>query len=375
MSKNTVEIPYTEIVERVMSLGRVNANAIEKVRGIVQDIYTRDIPTKHDWTFLLAASSIITVQEYKTGNASVNTGNTLVNFSTNAVMIDSMNGRKIKFSGNEVVYEITSFYSANSLQISPSFQGANNLSNVSYSVFQPIYALASDFDRFPKDGGLYKWSGGQKTILKEEPYQEYVENFSGNPSTPDTIRIIGLDTAGNPLIEMRPPPKDARVYSYDYYARLNPLKETSAGHISVINARATTVTGYITTRFVDAGTDSRTTNFLRIDVFGKGHDSGWYPVINILHDSSLTLRTSFANSAVTTSANYVISNIPRIPSMLHPAILYGSLAHVLADQNDEMAPVYFVRYAQVLSDSKRIFVSRTYSQDIHGIQEDWDYRR
>ena len=45
MSKNTTEIPYTEIVERVMSLGRVNANAIEKVRGIVQDIYTRDIPT------------------------------------------------------------------------------------------------------------------------------------------------------------------------------------------------------------------------------------------------------------------------------------------------------------------------------------------
>ena len=60
MSKNTSFIPYTEIVERVMSLGRVNPNAVEKVRGIVQDIYTRDIPTKWDWNFLYASSSITT---------------------------------------------------------------------------------------------------------------------------------------------------------------------------------------------------------------------------------------------------------------------------------------------------------------------------
>ena len=60
MSKNITEIPYTELVERIMSLGRVNANAIEKVRGIIQDIYTRDIPTKWDWQFLFASSSITT---------------------------------------------------------------------------------------------------------------------------------------------------------------------------------------------------------------------------------------------------------------------------------------------------------------------------
>jgi len=374
MSNTTTEIPYTEIVERVKSITRSPDNAIEKIRGVVQDMYTRDIPTKHDWSFLMASSSITTIGEFKTGNATINTGSNIVSFSSDAVMIDSMNGRMIKFSGNEVVYEVTSFMAVNSLQILPEFQGQNNILNGSYSIFQPKYALSVDFDRFPKDGGIYKWSGG-KEILPEEPYQEYSENYSSQPSIPERMRLIGQDTAGNPLIEFSPAPKDTRVYSYDYYRRLKPLMATSSGHISSVPARSTSVTGYTTTRFVDIGTDSNTVNFFRIDAYGKGQDSSWYPAIKITDDSSMTLRVAFANSAVTNSANYVISNVPRMPAMLHPAIIYGAAAHILADQNDDMAAVYLTRYAQVLSDAKRIYVSRTYSQDIHGIQEEWDYRR
>lgn len=375
MSKTTVEVPYTEIVERVMSLGRVNANAIEKVRGIIQDIYTRDIPTKHDWNFLFASSSIVTTGEFKTGNASVNTGTRVVSFSTDAVMIDSMNGRKIKFSGNEVVYDITSFMTVSSLQILPEFQGSTNIANGGYSIFQPVYALASDFDRFPKDGGVYKWSGGSKEILSEEPYQEYAENYSGQPSIPEKLRIVGLDTAGNTLIEFRPAPKDSRVYSYDYLARLSPMQETSTNLVRGISARGVAVALIGTTQYAEITTDTKTINYFRVDALGKGQDSQWYPILSYTGDSALTLRTVFANSAITSSANYTISQIPRIPTMLHPAILYGSLAHIMADQNDPNAVLYLSRYAQVLSDAKRIFVTRVYGQDIHGIHEEWDYRR
>lgn len=375
MSKTTVEVPYTEIVERVMSLGRVNANAIEKVRGIIQDIYTRDIPTKHDWNFLFASSSIVTTGEFKTGNATVNTGSRIVSFSSDAVMIDSMNGRKIKFSGNEVVYDITSFMTVSSLQILPEFQGNTNIANGGYSIFQPTYALASDFDRFPKDGGVYKWSGGSKEILSEEPYQEYAENYSGQPSIPEKIRIVGLDTAGNTLIEFRPAPKDSRVYSYDYLARLSPMQETSTNLVRGISARGVAVALIGTTQYAEITTDTKTINYFRVDALGKGQDSQWYPILSYTGDSALTLRTVFANSAITSSANYTISQIPRIPTMLHPAILYGSLAHIMADQNDPNAVLYLSRYAQVLSDAKRIFVTRVYGQDIHGIHEEWDYRR
>lgn len=373
MSKNTVELPYTEIVERVKSITRSPDNAIEKIRGVVQDMYTRDIPTKHDWTFLMASSAITTVGEYKTGTVSATTGSNILTFSSDVVLINSMNRRKVKLAGNQVTYEIDSI-GTSAVRITPTFLGDNNITSGSFTIFQPVYALAGDFDRFPKDGGVYKWSGGNKEILPEEPYQEYAENYSGQPSIPDKVRIIGTDTAGNTLIEFSPAPKDSKVYGYDYYRRLSPLMETSAGNISSIPAKSTTVTGYTNSRFVDAGTDSNTLNFLRIDVYGKGQDSSWYPA-TINHDSSITLRLSFANSAVTTSANYVISNVPKIPTMLHPAIMYGAAAHILADQNDDMAAVYMGRYAQVLSDAKRIYVSRTYSQDIHGVQEDWEYRR
>ena len=375
MSKTTIELPFTEIVERVMSLGRANANAIEKVRGIVQDIYTRDIPTKHDWQFLFASSAITTYNSFSTGNATVNTGDRIVTFSTDTVLTDSMNGRKIKFSGNEVVYEISSFISATSCQILPPFHGASNISNGSFSIFQPIYALASNFDRFPKDGGVYKWSGGDKQILSEEPYQEYAENYASNPSTPEKIRIVGLDTAGNTLIEFRPAPKDPRVYSYDYLQKLNPMQETSTNLVRGISSKALAVALIGTTQFAEINTDSNTINYFRVDALGEGNDSQWYPILSYTGDSALTLRLAFAASGITSSANYTISAIPKMPTMLHPAILYGSLAHIMADQNDPNAAIYLGRYAQVLSDAKRIYVSRTYSQDIHGLHEEWEYRR
>lgn len=375
MSKNRTEIPHTEIIERVMSIGRVNPNAIEKVRGIVQDIYLRDIPTKWDWNFLYASSSIISTAEVTVGNATVNTGDRIVHFSTDATMIDSMNGRKIKFSGNEVVYQITSFAGVNSLQILPEFQGANNLSSVSFSIFQPVYALASDFDRFPKDGGIYKWSGGQKEILNESPYQTYAEEYTSSPSIPSKCRIVGLDTAGNTLVEFTPPPKDSRVYSYDYLVRLQPLQETTSNLVRGVSARGVTVDLIGTAQFAEINTDSKSINFFRVDALGEGNDSQWYPVISYQGNSSLTLNVAFANSAITSSANYTISQIPNIPPMLQHGIIYGALAHIMVDQGDENAKVYIERYTQVLMEAKKIFVSRTYSQDIGGIHTEWDYRR
>lgn len=374
MSKTTAETPYTEIVERVMSLGRVNQNAIEKVRGIIQDIYTRDIPTKHDWNFLFASSSITTVGEYKTGSVSATTGSDILTFSADAVLIDSMNGRKIKMAGNQVTYEIDSI-GVSVVRIAPMFLGENNITAGSYTMFQPVYALAGDFDRFPKDGGLYKWSGQAKERLPEAPYQEYVEDYASNPAIPETIRIIGQDTAGNPLIEMSPAPKDARVYSYDYIQRLNPLQETSTNLVRGISSKAVSVALIGTTQFAEIDTSGKTTNFFRVDALGEGQDSQWYPILSYQGDSALTLRTVFAASGITTSANYTISQVPKMPTMLHPAIMYGAIAHIMLDQGDDKAAVYLTRYAQVLSDAKRIFVSRTYSQDIHGVQEDWQYRR
>jgi len=177
------------------------------------------------------------------------------------------------------------------------------------------------------------------------------------------------------LIEFRPAPKDARVYSYDYIQRLNPLQETSTNLVRGISSKTLLVSLIGTTQFAEIDTGSNAINFFRVDALGEGNDSQWYPILSYTGDSALNLRLVFAASAITSSANYTISAIPKMPTMLHPAILYGSLAHIMADQNDPNAALYLGRYAQVLSDAKRIYVSRTYSQDIHGLHEEFEYRR
>lgn len=375
MAKNITEMPITETVERAKKLARAGDNTFEKVRGISQDVYCRELATKFDWNFLIVSSSIVTIDKYDTGTVSINTGSRIASFSTTATMVAAMNGRRIKFTGNDVVYEISSFMTAQSLQILPELRGPNNLSSTTYSVFQPVYALAGNFDRFPKDGGLFKWEGGAKTRLPEKSYQDFTDDYQATPSDPDALRLISYDTAGNPQIELTPPPSKARVLGYDYLKKLTPLVETTAGTISSINAGTTTVSGNTNTKFLDAYINGSNNLWFRIDALGVGNDSQWYPVLAITNDSSLTLGVAFANTAITSSANYTIAQAPDMPTRMHPAILYRTLAILGLDQNDDSAQAYQAQYAEVLSDAKRIHVSRNYSTEFRSIAEDIEYRR
>jgi len=377
MSKNIAEIPYTEIQERVRALARIEDNAREKARGVIQDVYTREIPSKFDWNFMYASSSITSIKEHRTGTASIDTGTNLITFSADAAITTDMTERKIKFSGNDVVYTFaTSQSSTSDGTVSPPFEGPSNLSSVSYSLFQPRYALAEDFDRFPQTvdddaqgGGLYRWQGGKKVGIPEESYIESVELSQASPSIPKRIRIVEENTAGEPQIEMRPPPRDTRVYNYDYLKQLKPLGETSAGTVT-ITAGGTAVTGSIGCRFSEANTG----DWIRINAFGKGGDSEWHRILAIAHDSAATLKTSFGTSGATT-AEYVISKAPEYPVRLHPGVIFGAIRALTLDQTDENFQVYDFKLAEVLSDAKRIHTTRVYSKNITGVHEDFLWRR
>jgi len=45
---NIKAIPFTEITERVQDLSRSNADTRSRIRGIVNEIYTLDIPAETD---------------------------------------------------------------------------------------------------------------------------------------------------------------------------------------------------------------------------------------------------------------------------------------------------------------------------------------
>lgn len=374
MAQNTDFIPYTEIVERVQKLGRVGDNTLTKIRGVIQDIYTREIPAKFDWNFLLVSSSFIATDEYHQGSVTMNTGDTAAIFSSDAVLTAGMTGRKFKPSGNQTVYDVVAFSNTTSVTINPSLQGAQNLTSVAYSIYQPYYSLASNFDRFPKWGGVYRWAGGKKQVIPEDPVRNYLdEDYQSTATTPQKCRIFGTDTLGSPVVEMIPAPRQNAVYGYDYIRRLMPLYDTTAGTLSHISAGGTVVLGNTNTRFTEALTDG--TFFFRVDNLGKDQDSRWYRIISIQHDSQLTLATVFANTLISSSANYTISRAPEMPPRLHHAIFYGALRSLTTDQNDPNMMMYQNLYAQAMSDAKKIYVSRPYSQDVTGVFEDYRYRR
>ena len=169
MSKNISELPFTEIVERISELARERIDARSKVRGNANDFYIREFARKFDWNFFLAQSTITVQGQYNTGTITATTGSTTVVFSSDVALTQSNNLWWIKVQGNDYVYQFT-YVAANSGTLNVPFGGTVNVTNGSYNLFQPYYSLASDFDRFPKNGGLIKFAGGTETIIPELPY-------------------------------------------------------------------------------------------------------------------------------------------------------------------------------------------------------------
>ena len=369
MAKNIEELPFTEIVERAAEIARERADKESYVRSVANDVYIREIPRKEDWNFFLVSSSLTVVPQYATGNVTATTGSNTVTFSSDVVLTASNNGMQLKISGNDYVYAFT-FGNTTGGTITPPFSGSVNATAMPYALFQAYYSLANNFDRFPKNGGLVNYRGSTEEIIMELPYQEWASDYSSTPEdTPKKCRIIGVDTMGNALLEINPPSKSYKTMRYDYFYKPKIMRETTSGLVA-IGSLGLTVTGDSNTQFTLATTG----DYFRIDAFGTKGDSEWYRIGVINGNSSITLQTAFGLSGAT-SAGYTICSAPQMPYKMHPAILYGTILQLVADQDDPMFQSYNVKLAEVLSDGKRLYKSRIYNQQIHHLGEDWLYRR
>ena len=370
MSKTTSELPFTELAERAAQIARLEQDD-SRVRGAVNDVYVREIPRKEDWSFLIVSSALTCADEYTTGNAAVvDTLGTTFTLSSDTAIDGTFTGRKIKFSTNPNVYLITSAAGTTGGTFTPPLSGATNLRTVAYSIFKDTYSLPSDFDRFPKNGGLLLYEGGRMIPIPEVAVQNYYADYTPSPTNPEKCRLVMVGTDSIPQVELTPPPNDPFVLGYEYLRKLVPLRETTGGVVTIA-AGGTVVTG---TAGVSRFTEATSGWFFRIDAFGTGEESEWYRVASVTHNSSLTLAVAFGLSGAT-SAGYTLCAAPQMPAKMHAAIMYGAVVNLMADQNDPNAQLYQGKFSEVVGEARRLYKTRIYSQPIDSVFEDYHYRR
>ncbi len=365
---NIKVIPFSEILEKVSDLSRSNTDQRSRLKGIVNEVYTLDIPKEYDWYWLKSSSGISCIAEYKTGVASINTQDTAVVFGSGAVITTAMTRRKIKFSGNSDVYDFT-YVAANSGSINLPLSGSTNISSGGYTIYKNIYSLPSDFDRFPVNGGLLFYSAGQPTPLPELVDDDYYEQTSASPSSnPEGCRFTEYDTAGNMQIEIIPPPSTAYILQNEYIKTLSPMYENTMGTI-VVTSNQTAVTGTGTV-FLQMNTG----DYLRADVFGTKGESVWYKISAISSDTNLTLSTVFRRDS-SYAGNFTISAEPKMPYRFHNALIYGPIRKILSDEKDPMLIFANAEYMKIINDNKVSDQSRHAKDDVETIAEDYNYRR
>ena len=369
MSKNQRDIPATELVERAQTMARiVSTNDEVRAGGALNDVYLQDLPSQADWQFLLVSSAVTTDAKYTTGTVAVDSGATAVTF-TGATLPTALDGGRLKFNDNPNVYTFTRSSSSNGT-IAPALSEDKNISGGAFVLVQPVYTLAENFLRFPKNGGLQSWQGGRPTPIPEAAIQDHYTTFTASPARPTYCRLVEADSIGRQRIELGPPPDKVYLLPYDYFFSPPPLRETTGG-VTTVAASGTGATFQGAVRM----TEMVTGMFFRVDAFGDDADSEWHRIVAVsAANSNVTFQSTFTTSAAN-SANYTVCSVPILPLVLQGALLHGLTKRLLADQNDRTFLYADSLQTAAIHDAKRLYKTRTYNQHIETSLEDFQFRR
>lgn len=351
-------IPFTELYERLLNLGRIDSpNNSDFAKGVINDAYTRTLPRLEDWNAVIAEDNISTVASYSTGTVAITVGSSSIT-GTGTVWTAAMTaeaGYRIKISGNRDVYRFTRA-SATTGTISPSLSGPSDLTGQTYVIFKDEYDLASDHDRFLKNGSIYvKADGRLQDTIKEAPRDLFQEDFSVSPQDPIQRAMQTRINAvtGRKMVRLNPPPKTVYNYPYEYVKKISPMSDYGVGTVAVTNASAT-VTGTDTSwsSNVVAG------DYFRVDANGIAESSIWYKIASVDSNTQLTLESTYGEATENT-LNYVVSKAPTaFPSEFHEFILYDGLVIISGEQGDPNSVGFINRREEILGDLKKNYKSR-----------------
>jgi len=351
-------IPFTELYERLLNLGRIDSpNNIDFAKGLINDSYTRTLPRVEDWDILIKEANLVMIPTYTTGTVSCTVGSTSLTGSgttfTSAMTAEA--GYKIYIQGNRDIYTFE-YVSATSGTISPALSGPTDASGATFKLFKDEYDLASDFDRFLKNGSIYVNTGGRnRDVIKEVPRDMFREDFVNAASDPiqRCMRTRINATTGNRMVRINPYPKEAYNYPYEYFYKVTPMSDYSDGTISVTNG-STTVTGTDTLFSSNVASGE----YLRVNGTGIADSSIWYKIASITSDTELELESNYAGETEA-SLDYMISQAPTaFPSEFHEFILYDALLIETGEQGDPNASAFTLRRESILTSLKQNYKSR-----------------
>ena len=351
-------IPFTELWERLLTMGRLDSpNNEDYAKGLVNDVYVRAIPRSEDWEPLIKEAYLSMTAKYDTGTVAISAAGTAIT-GTGTTWTTSMtaaNGYKMKIAGNDNVYTFT-YGSGTTGTLNPALSGATDLSGKTYVIFRDEYSLASDFSRFLKNGSVYIQSDGQtQDTIDESPRDEFRQDFRYSPADPiERLMLTRTHTStGYRLVRVNPPPSTAKVYPYDYIQEITPMTDYNIGTVAVTSGSATvTGTGTAFTANVAVG------DYFRVDSNGLGDSSKWYQVSVVDDNTTLTLSANFGE-ATESSLEYHCSKAPTtLPSPFHEYILYDALLLAIGEQGDPLMKNFINHRDLILSDLKKSYKSR-----------------
>lgn len=364
-------IPFTELFERLMTLSKIDSfNNEDFAKGLVNDAYTRSLPSLNDWNPLIKGSFLTMTAYYSTGTVSCTAGTTALTGAgtTWTSNMTTDNGWKIKFSGFDNVYYFD-YVSATSATINPALEGAVNMAGQTYRLFRDEYALPSDFDRLLKNGSLYVQQGGRTyNVIGELPRDQFREQFIPDPSDPIFRTILtGINIAGNRLLRVNPPPLTAKVYPFEYIPKLAPMYEYTVGTVSVTTGSAVvTGSGTLFSSNVVAG------QYFRIDTIGRGDSSKWYQILSVDSQTQITLTSVYTDSNEI-GVEYTICSAPvGLPAEFHEFILYEAVSVSVASSADPNIQVMIARRSDILTRLNKNYKSRRTNSQVK--VEDDGYR-
>jgi hypothetical protein len=175
----------------------------------------KNLYQEHDWTFLIAESSIVTEAAYTTGTVGVTNGNPAIAL-TDGTWVVSWANRRIVIEGDPVPYGLT-VTGAAAGTLDRNFSGETD-TGLTYTIYRDIYTLPTDCDY---TRAYYILDPARNCSIRLKDYGTFMDEAlrcRTSPGIPAWATFVSLTSDGVPQIQLGPnPPSSAETYPILYF--------------------------------------------------------------------------------------------------------------------------------------------------------------